>query len=658
MSAINRTEFPLPKVWNKNYSKYVINPLQLDAAKRAGIFQLPEDKAEWEKMRKTLYNNIASAMKLKVDHSLPLDYEETGSIRQDGFTIKKISFRASADRYVTANLYVPDGEGPFPAVVNVHGHWSQGKIAARVQARGHILAKEGYVCLTVDAFGAGERASIHGKFEYHGMFLGASLLNVGETLMGVQVADNMRAVDLLQSLPYVDGEKIGVTGASGGGNQTMYIAALDERVKAAVPVCSVGSYDSYVRSANCFCELMPGGLNFTEEAGVIALVAPRAIKICSANEDGECFSPREMLNTFNEARKVFQAYGVDANLENQIFAGGHGYWPENLESAIGFFDLHLKGIGHGNARKVPDYIPLPEEDLMVYEAGKKPEKLKSMRKWTSDKAVLLAEKRKENTDPVSARKALEKVLVGNKKLQLNSFTRLPDKEAWARFVLDSGDVMTPVLFKRGTSEKCYILASDKDKQIVASSRIFKEAMQNNDSIIIFDPYGSGETYDNSFSLWAHPDYHNLTRFCAWLGFSLLGVWTQQYNLIADWAKENLDCKSFVFGGIRDAGIASLCASSLSGKAEKCILEGSVISLDLVSSNYTLPAATLALAVPDILLYGDVTDFIALANGKVALYAPVHGDGTRLTQEEFSSMQQASESLAESSGTKCTLEFME
>ena len=658
MSGINRTDISLPQVWNKNYSNYVINPLQLDAVKRAGIFQLPEDKAEWEKMRKELYNNIVSAMKLKVDHTLPLDYEETGSIKLEGYTIKKISFKADTDRYVTASLYIPDGEGPFPAVLNVHGHWSQGKIAARVQARGHILAKEGYVCLTVDAFGAGERASIHGKFEYHGMFLGASLLNVGETLMGIQLADNMRAIDLLQSLPYVDGEKIGVTGASGGGNQTMYIAAMDERVKAAVPVCSVGSYDSYIRSSNCFCELMPGGLNFTEEAGLIALVAPRAIKICTANEDGECFSPREMLNTFNEARKVFQAYGADDNLANQVFAGGHGYWPENLESAIGFFDLHLKGIGHGNARKVPDYIPLPEEDLMVYEAGKKPEKLKSLRQWTSSKAALLAEKRKENTDPASVRKAIEKVLVGNKKLLLNSFTQLPDKESWARFVLDCGDVMTPVLFRKGATDVCHILASDKDKQVVASSRIFKEAIQNNDSIIIFEPYGSGETYDKSFSLSAQPDYHNLTRFCAWLGFSLLGVWAQQYNLIADWAKENLACKSFVYGGVKDAGIASLCAVVLSGKADKCILEKSVTSLDLVSSVIALPAATLALAVPDILLYGDVTDFIALANRKFTLYAPVHGDGTLLTQEECSSMLKESANRAKSFGTESMLEFME
>jgi membrane-associated phospholipid phosphatase len=127
-----------------------------------------------------------------------------------------------------------------------------------------------------------------------------------------------------------------------------------------------------------------------------------------------------------------------------------------------------------------------------------------------------------------------------------------------------------------------------------------------------------------------------------------------------WYKPNFfgGAYSFPSGHTAHATLVLMISTWLSGKAEKCILEESVISLDLVSSVYTVSAATLALAVPDILLYGDVTDFIALANGKVALYAPVHGDGTRLTQEEFSSMQQASKSLAESSGTKCTLEFME
>ena len=91
----------------------------------------------------------------------------------------------------------------------------------------------------------------------------------------MQVYDNRRAVDYLLTRPEVDGDRLGVTGASGGGNQTMYAGALDERFKAVVPVCSVGNYQAYLQAACCVCEVLPGGLRFTEEGDVLGLVAPR-----------------------------------------------------------------------------------------------------------------------------------------------------------------------------------------------------------------------------------------------------------------------------------------------------------------------------------------------------------------------------------------------
>ena len=154
-----------------------------------------------------------------------------------------------------------------------------------VQSVGHSLALNGYVCLNIDAFGSGERSTIHGEYEYHGYNLGASLMNIGESLMGFQISDNIRGVDLLCSLPYVDAKHIGATGASGGGNQTLWLTAIDERIKASMPVVSVGTFESYVMNDNCICELLIDGLTFTEESGILALVAPRAIKMCNHNQD-------------------------------------------------------------------------------------------------------------------------------------------------------------------------------------------------------------------------------------------------------------------------------------------------------------------------------------------------------------------------------------
>src|SRR5204863_4850744 len=135
------------------------------------------------------------------------------------------------------------------------------------------------------AFGAGERYTSPAAGTYHGALYGSTLWPVGLTLSGVQVEDNRRAVDYLRGRPEVDGERLGVTGASGGGNQTMYAGALDERLQAVVPVCSVGTYQAYLSAACCVCEVLPGGLRMAEEGDVLALVAPRALMVVNATMD-------------------------------------------------------------------------------------------------------------------------------------------------------------------------------------------------------------------------------------------------------------------------------------------------------------------------------------------------------------------------------------
>ena len=125
MSVIDKSIKTLPKVWNQPFPESVSEPLKLESKKRFRKFQLPETKEAWDELRPQLYKKIADAIRLKVDHSLPLDYEETGTIQMDGYSIKKISYCAAQGRYVTANLYIPDGDGPFPAILNVHGHWQR-----------------------------------------------------------------------------------------------------------------------------------------------------------------------------------------------------------------------------------------------------------------------------------------------------------------------------------------------------------------------------------------------------------------------------------------------------------------------------------------------------------------------------------------------------
>lgn len=226
----------LPSVLSEFHSDFVYAKMRYDAALKFAGHHLPHKPEELIHFRTELRKRIIDKAGIIIDHDLPLNKRETGLVQMKGYTVRNIVFQTRPGVYATANLYVPDGDGPYPAVIHMLGHWRKGKIdSTGPQQVGHSLAVNGYVCLTVDPWGSGERTTVHGDYEYHGSNLGASLMNIGESLLGIQVSDNMRGVDLLSSLSRVDPERIGATGASGGGNQTMWLAAVDERVKAAVP---------------------------------------------------------------------------------------------------------------------------------------------------------------------------------------------------------------------------------------------------------------------------------------------------------------------------------------------------------------------------------------------------------------------------------------
>ena len=337
--------------------------------------QLPGNMKDWEMRRAELRNVIIKKTGVVINHNLALNIKETGTIQMKGYSIKKITFQTRPGIYATANLYIPDGKGPFPAVIFMIGHWLKGKIDTEgPQAVGHSLALNGYVCLSIDPWGSGERTTIHGIFEDHGdeNNLGSSLMNIGETLMGMEISDNMRGVDLLCSLPYVDSKNIGATGASGGGNQTMWLTALDERIKAAMPVVSVGTFQSYIMGTPCICEVVADAFDMTEEAGILALIAPRAIKMCNhKKDDNPVFFPSEMIRSYNNAKPIFKLYGAEDNITYQLFDLPHGYMAEDREAVLGWFDLHLKGIGNGSPKKEIPFELLPEEQLMVFPKGQR-----------------------------------------------------------------------------------------------------------------------------------------------------------------------------------------------------------------------------------------------------------------------------------------------
>jgi dienelactone hydrolase len=338
---------------------------------------------QWRDRKASIRQGLREAWGGLAATTCELNPQRLGLLRRDGYSVEKVLFQTLPGVWMTGNVYVPDWKPerpvganetrpPLPAVLCVHGHWKHAKQEPVVQARCIGLAKLGFLVLCVDAFGAGERAIGTALGEYHGEMSGATLLPTGFPLSGVQVYENMRAVDYLLSRGDVDPERLGITGASGGGNQSMYGGAFDERFKAVVPVCSVGTYRAYLGTACCVCEVVPGAARLTEEWGILSLVAPRALMVVSATKDAFQFSVAEAEKSLAKAKAIFELHGVAANVKHAVFDWHHDYSQPMREAMYGWMLKHLADKGDGSPVAEPAHTTEEPETLRCFPGDSRP----------------------------------------------------------------------------------------------------------------------------------------------------------------------------------------------------------------------------------------------------------------------------------------------
>src|SRR3954451_3826203 len=235
---------------------------------------------EWTARKAYLREHIlASAGLLPLPEKTPLRPVVFGEITHEGYTVSKVYFESLPGFYVTGNLYRPTGDGPFPAVLSPHGHWAYGRLenSALVSAPGRAinLARQGFVVFTYDMIGYNDSRQLPHTFG------GTRESLWGLSLGGLQLWNSLRSVDFLEGLPYVRRDAIGATGESGGGTQTFLLAAVDDRIKVAVPVNMI----SLRMQGGCLCENPPGLRLDTTNVEIAATIAPRPLLMVSATGD-------------------------------------------------------------------------------------------------------------------------------------------------------------------------------------------------------------------------------------------------------------------------------------------------------------------------------------------------------------------------------------
>lgn len=636
----------LPAVFAERHADLADGGLRNEAIRRFPLFELPRAKQEWEKQRLQLRKKIVEQTGAVLRQpDLPLELTETGSAQMDGYRVCNIAYQSRSGVLVTANLYIPDGNGPFPAVIVMMGHSQIGRFYDKYQSVGHSLAADGYVALCVDPWGAGERTTAHHEYEDHGdeNNLGFALMNIGETLMGMQITDNIRGVDLLCSLPYVDKQRIGAAGASGGGNQTMWLTAMDERVRAAVPVVSVGTFESYIMGSPCICEVVIDGMTFTEEAAILALIAPRALLMCNHSKDNnQAFYPREMKRSYKNALPVFKMYGVEKNIAYQVFDMPHAYEKEDREATLGWFNLHLKGIGDGTAARERPYTLLPQSQLMTYAPGARDPRVATTLSFSKKRGVelrqtLLAAK---SIDAGAKRKALGAMLRIGEANAKHTY-ELPSVNGWKRIVLETPDNrLVPVVLKTPSAQtRSFVIFSHPGGKQAVSGELIKQALDKGNGVAVVDLFGTGEAA--SFSPADHDSVGSLrtvSKSVLWLGKTMMGEWVGDLSLTAKFLRSAYGARQISIDASKDAGLAALFLGALEQNTiERLTLRNTPVSY-LFDQREGIEFFSTAIHVFGMLKWGDVSLAAALNDHDVLFVDPTTMSGQRLSAGKLSAYQ--------------------
>jgi len=329
----------------------------------------PQTLADWEmrkgELRRRLWESLGEFPR---DERPPLNAHITGRLDHGDHTVEKVLYESLPGLYVTALVYVPkELDGPAPTVMCVNGHWSGAKSMPLIQDRCISLARMGIIAFCQDVIGTGERQILSGTppTSYHGFYRGASPRIVDRSLLGYIMYECTRGLDYLLSRDDVDPQRVMCTGASGGGKQSMFFPALDDRLAGSVPVCYVGSYQAHMGATACVGEVPSNILRYSNQWEILALHAPRPLLCINASRDVPVFLPRHMYDALDRTAEVYELYGAGDAVRGVEVDSGHDYNREMRQIMYRHVARHLLG-DESLAIDEPEGLPVePDAVLQV-----------------------------------------------------------------------------------------------------------------------------------------------------------------------------------------------------------------------------------------------------------------------------------------------------
>ena len=333
-------------------------------------------KAEWQQRAAAIREQVLVSCGLwPLPEKSPLQAKVFGRVEREGYSVEKVYFQSHPGFYVGGNLYRPlgRGKGPFPGVLNPHGHWNPGRLvdekSGSVPARCINFARQGMVAFSWDMVGYNDTqfAQPGGApgYQTHRHFAN-DLTNQlwGISQMGLQTWNSIRALDFLESLPDVDAKRMACTGESGGGTQTFMLGAIEDRLAVQAPIVMV----SHSMQGGCSCENVAGLRVDYSNMEIAAAAVPRPQIIVGATGD---WTRTTMELEGPSIAKVYSLFGEADQFRYVRFNFDHNYNQTSREAVYAWFG---RWLNHGPDVAIAEqpYTKEPDAALRVFADGQRP----------------------------------------------------------------------------------------------------------------------------------------------------------------------------------------------------------------------------------------------------------------------------------------------
>lgn len=582
----------------------------------------------------------------------------TQGSKGDGYTVEALWYESLPDYRVTADLYRPNGAGPFPAIIVQPGHGVDGKLGDHAVAA--QLARAGFVVLSIDIVGEGER------LQFYDPEVGASKVGrpTGEHSMAFAQAlptsghvsrfflqDAVRGVDYLMSRPDVDGSRIGAFGCSGGGTAAAYLAALDSRIAATAIGCFTNTYDHLLAPGGPGPQDAEQSIPFFLERGLdlpdwIEAVAPRPYAVVSTTSD--MFPIAGAREAYAEASRFYGVLGAADRITMIEGPGGHGALAPIMPKIVAFFTRWLKN-DPAERPFVPEPVGDPARLLVFPDAapGSTPGG-RSLAQVIAAEAGAARRSSPGNAGELrqAARERARISIVPGATAPAMTLGTAAQRQGYALQPLAfsaAADLRVDGLYARaegrGSHPTLLLLAGNGLQAASNAGGLLDRWAKAGWNVLALEPRGAGGSEELKSALTG--DWTLLSLRALLVGKTPLGMRTDDALAALNWlaTRSEVDRRHLAVHGSGALGPVALHVGLLDTRVSQVLSEGAITAFREIAER-PISRNAAEVSVPDILSRYDLPDLMNVLGTRLTLINPVNAVGEPLRSEQLAALPKA------------------